>query len=244
MNTLTTRCENTTAVAYQKGVVRDYGSGGVTPTGTGTLQVVTGGAYAGTAAGIVASVGVSGLAGVNNSGWDARRDMMTTTFTNTAGYAEFVIPLSDYFSFLKHYNKAVYGMKMSFEFTKLSNTLNSVFTSAAAAATFLRVQDLTIFMPKIIPSVDTLARLKKMILEKTLHHAPYYNIQSQYQALTASTSFQMKLNLKAGTERPRFIICAFQDTAVHQGNQTFNASIFCGTSILKVKQAYAIINDD
>ena len=198
----------------------------------------------------------------NNKGWFARREMLTSTFNAGAtsfGRGEFVIPLDCYFSFLKHFHSALFGCKMSFEFTKKSTTVDSVFSSTSnitgtpannvlGAAASLFIDDLTIYMPKVMPSVETEVRLRKMILDKTMYVAPYYDIESQYQACTNSNAFQMKLNLRSGNNRPRFIIAAFQDTGVHQGTVYTNPSIFCKASpdgaagSVAVKNAFVLIN--
>ena len=182
------------------------------------------------------------------------------TFTNVGnkeqrklmrdGHFSVAIPLSHIFGFCEYYKKVTYGYKHTL--TLRRNHDNDAIIKAdsqeeVGGETRDKVLDgsivinkLSWHMPNVILSDESQLSLLKDISNKVSLYIPYLNRQCErLSILQNSRDLDWKLNISAGSERPRYIFLCFQETK--DNNQKVNTSNF---DHLQVTNAYVQLNSE
>ena len=177
-----------------------------------------------------------------NLGWEARRQMIIVK-PNPVGTFSFCVPLKHLFGFCDDYTKVVYGVKHSLSLSRQSDDeaifRDAVPGPAGATAGLITLSKLAWFMPHVIPSDYYKNMLFKQIENGVTIPVAFRAMQGDFLAVPQSTTFDWRLTVKTGTEKPRWILVAFQTG--RNNSQTANPAAF---DHLQVKSINATINAD
>lgn len=179
-----------------------------------------------------------------NLGWEARRQLVIVK-PNPVGTFSFSIPLKHLFGFCDDYRKVLYGVKQSLILSRQTDN-DAIFRDGApalpltaAAAGVITLSKLAWLMPHIMPAVEYKNILFKQIESKIKIPVAFRAMQSDSLAVPQSTLFSWRLTVKSGTEKPRWLLVAFQTG--RSGDQTANPSAF---DHVQVRNIYALLNSD
>ena len=195
---------------------------------------------------------VDGTASANNTIWRDRNLIINPQAGGGVWNFSAMIPLSAIFNFCNDYKKVIYGMQHKISLTRTTNTRSLLRVNAAVAASgyypalLALAADVNVVlsslkwcMPYIVPSAASSLDLMEIIKEKEEIPLTFLNKRSEVIAVPAATTFNWKLQLSGGIERPRFLVFGFQ---VGRGvNQTSNAAMFAGADV-NVISAYILLN--
>ena len=84
---------------------------------------------------------------------------------NPKGTFSFRIPLKHIFGFCEDYNKILYGLKHTLTLTR-DNDNNAIFRTAGVDAGKIRLDELSWYMPKVIPADKEKMEILKIIEKK------------------------------------------------------------------------------
>ena len=154
------------------------------------------------------------------------------------GTFSFRIPLKHIFGYCDDYNKIVYGLKHSLTLVRKTDD-DAIFRRAAAGAGKVSLDKISSFMPHFIPADAEKFSIYKIIESKVKLPVAYRTRQCNKLSVPELISFTWRLSVKTASEKPIFIIAAFQ-TAKY-GDQTQNPSIFDDVNL---KNAYVTLNSD
>jgi hypothetical protein len=172
-----------------------------------------------------------------NLGFEARRQLVITR-PNPVGTFSFCVPLKHLFGFCDDYNKVVYGIKQSLLLSRQADA-DAIFRDAAVPNGQIILSKLAWMMPHVMPSLEYKSLLMKQIESKIKVPVAFRAIQCDNLAVPRATTFSWRLSVKSGTEKPRWILVAFQTGRA--GNQAQNPAIF---DHVQVRNMYAMLNSD
>ena len=172
-----------------------------------------------------------------NLGWEARRQMIIAK-PNPVGTFSFCVPLKHLFVFCDDYRKVLHGVKQSLLLSRQSDN-DAIFCVNAVPAGQHTLSKLSWMMPHIIPSVEYRNILFKQIKSKIKIPVGFRAVQSDSLTVPQATSFSWRLSVKSGTEKPRWLLVAFQTD--RSGNQEANPAVF---DHAQVRNIYALLNSD
>ena len=184
-------------------------------------------------------------AALANTGWVARRQMIIVK-PNPVGTFSFCVPLKYLFGFCDDYTKVIYGVKHSLLLSgKQDNEV--IFRDGgvpaggltAAAAGVITLTKLAWLMPHVMPSIYYRNILDTQKENKIKVPVAFRALQGDQLAVQISTTFSWPLAIKTGTEKPRWLLIAFQTG--RSGSQTVNPAVF---DHLQVRNIYALLNSD
>ena len=166
------------------------------------------------------------------------------------GHFSVAIPLSHIFGFCEYYKKVTYGYKHTLTLRRNHDNdaiIKSDSQEEVGGETRDKVLDgsivinkLSWHMPHVILSDESQLSLLKDISNKVSLYIPYLNRQCErLSILQNSRDLDWKLNISAGSERPRYIFLCFQE--VKDNNQKVNPSNF---DHLQVTNAYVQLNSE
>ena len=158
----------------------------------------------------------------DNSGFAVRQAYLIQKPT-TKGTFSFIVPLKHIFGFCDDYEKIVYGMKHTLTLVRKADD-DAIYRNADAGAGKVNLSKISWFMPHIIPSDSERMQLYKTIESKILVPVSYRARQCDIITVPKSTTFSWRLSVKTNSEKPRYIIVAFQTG--RDGSQEANPSIF------------------
>lgn len=119
------------------------------------------------------------------------------------------IPPKEIFGFCEDYTKIVYGLKQQLTLVRKADSA-AIFKAAAADDGKVTLDSIAWYMPHVTPEDGEKFRLMKEIESKTEVSADYRMRQADTISVPQSTSFDWRLSVKAGVEKPRYVIIAFQ----------------------------------
>ncbi|XP_065675903.1 uncharacterized protein LOC136092112 [Hydra vulgaris] len=151
----------------------------------------------------------------------------------TKGTFSFCVPLSHIFGFCDDYDKVIYGLKHTTTLTRQSDN-NAIFRLAAVAAGVVNLNEISLFMPNLIPADTEKFKLHGEIEKKVTIPVSFQMRQFDTTTVPQSTSFNWQLCVKTSPENTRYIIVGFQTSRTV--DQTANASIFdhCDLKIMYI----------
>ena len=171
----------------------------------------------------------------NNIGFMVRHTYVINT-PNPKGTFSLRIPLKHIFGFCEDYNKILYGMKQTLTLTRDQDN-NAIFRLAAVDAGKIRLDEISWYMPHVIPADKDKMELYKIIEKKEKLPVGYRMLQCDFAPVPQTTSFTWRLAVKSSPEVPRFILVGFQ-TNKHN-RQEGNPAVFDN---VRVKNIYVTLN--
>lgn len=190
-------------------------------------------------------------ANANNVSWRTRKLMLNTGDDGDNWNFSAMIPLSCIFNFCNDYKKVIYGMQHRISLTRTADTralmranaavaADSVFAASEAVAEDVKTVLTTIrwCMPQVQPSAIKTMELLDVINNKEPITLAFLNKRSETISVPQATTFNWKLQLSGGIERPRFLVFGFQ--TARGANQTTNSVTF--DNGLNVIAAYVLLN--
>lgn len=194
---------------------------------------------------------IAGTADVNNISWRYRKLLINKGVDGQNWNFSAMIPLNCIFNFCSDYKKVIYGMQHKISLTRTADTRALMRANAAIdasghfAACVALANDAKVVlsalkwcMPYVQPSATKTIDLLDVINTKEPVPLVFLNKRSEVVAVPRATTFNWKLQLAGGIERPRFLIFGFQtDRGV---NQTTNSVTFDRTP--NVISGYVILN--
>ena len=192
----------------------------------------------------------AGLTGCvkNNSGFTARNSYIIEDAYPSMGNFSATIPLSHIFGFCENYDKIIYGIKHELTLRRTSNINDAILKSPVKDADgndkysdgIVTISKLSWRMPHVTPTDNYLVKLSKDIQNKIILEGSFLNRQCESIAMVSGqTTFDWRLNVTAGAEKPRYIVLAFQTEK--SDNQIKNPAIF---NHCDVKNAYVQLNSE
>lgn len=133
------------------------------------------------------------------------------------------IPLKEIFGFAEDYTKVIYGLKQTLTLKRKADT-DAIFKAAAVDAGKVTLDQISWYLPIVEPNDEEKFALIKEIENKTELSIDYRMRQADNISVPQSTNFDWRLTIKAGAEKPRYVIVAFQTGK--DNNQNQNPSIF------------------
>jgi len=154
------------------------------------------------------------------------------------GTFNFIVPLKHIFGFCEDYVKIVYGMKHMLTLVRTTDN-DAIIRANDADAGKITLQDISWFMPRVLPSDGP-----KLTLYKIIEHKPSLSVgfrmrQCDTIALAQSSSFTWRLSVRSAPERPRFVLIALQTEKTN--DQQKNPALF---DHCNVKNMHVILNSD
>jgi len=191
-------------------------------------------------------------ANVNNTAWKTRNLLVNPQADGGAWNFSATLPLSAIFSFCNDYRKVIYGMKHKIALTRTNSVKALIRINAVVAASGIypalaaiandAVVIFTVLkwvMPVVRPSLANEQELLQVIRDKEAVSLAFLNKRLESTVVAQAATFDWKLQLAGGIERPRFIVAAFQTG--RGGNQTVNNASFDSDG-LNVIDAYVTLN--
>ena len=167
---------------------------------------------------------------INNSGYMERHNYL---FKNASGNFSVAIPLNHIFGFCENYDKVIYGIKHQLTLRRKEHDNDAILKSSDKDSEGIyKVPDGKIILSKIvwrIPHVTLtdkyMIKLSNDIQNKIVLNVNFLNRQCEsVEVNQGQKQFDWRLNVTAGSEKPRFIILAFQENK--DDNQVMNPAIF------------------
>lgn len=138
-------------------------------------------------------------AAATNTGFAARQAWVVQS-PQEKGRFQVRTPLKEIFGFSEDLN-VVYGLKEQLTLRRKADT-DAIFKAAAAADGKVVLDQISWFLPVVEPNQQALSALTKQIESKS-------ELEIDYR-IPQITTFTWPLTVKAGSERPRYMIVAFQ----------------------------------
>jgi len=121
------------------------------------------------------------------------------------------------------YEKVVYGFKHQLTLVRKGDN-DTIFRPTAADAVKVVLSKLSWYMPHVTPNLQEKLALYKTVESKSSLPVGYRMIQCESIPVPQTRNFTWRLSVKSGSEKPRWIIVAFQTDK--SGDQQHNPSIF------------------
>lgn len=164
----------------------------------------------------------SGTAALTNTGFATRQSWIIQS-PQEKGRFQVRIPLKEIFGFCEDYTKVVYGLKQQLTLKRKADT-DAIFKAAAADDGKITLDKISWYLPIVEPNDEEKLALMKEIENKAELSIDYRMRQADNITVTQATNFDWRLTIKAGAEKPRYMIVAFQTGK--ENNQEQNPSIF------------------
>lgn len=170
-----------------------------------------------------------------NSGYAARRAFLMSS--QPRGHFAFAIPFSHMFGFVE-YDKVIYNVKHCLSLKRFSEDNHAIHSAQGVQAGKIKLSKLIWKVPVVKLEREALTIIREYVLEKKLIPVTYSGRNSQSTYIPQDvTSYEWKLGVKGGIEKPRWIIVGFQTDKNRTQQQ--NSAIF---DHLNVQSAYAYLN--
>jgi len=190
-----------------------------------------------------------------NDGFKTRKSLIVEK-PHTPGSFSFAIPLKHLLGFFQDYTKVVYGVKHTLTFTRAGNHLaihkRGALTAVGAAGDAGHRPAVPVFrngkivlnkfswlVPHVVPSLKANLNITKIIESKVKIPIAFRASRCDTLALPERTSVSWRLAAQSGSEKPRWILLAFQTAP--DNDQTVNYSVF---DHCNVKNVYCTINTE
>ncbi|XP_065658432.1 uncharacterized protein LOC136082941 [Hydra vulgaris] len=135
----------------------------------------------------------------------------------------FCIPLRHIFGFCDDYDKVIFGFKHTITFVKKTDN-DAIFKLATVADAKVNLNEISLFIPHMLPADAERFKLFNQVASKTNIPVCYHQRQCDTISVQQPTRFSWDVCTRIDTERPRYIIIAFQ--TIKSGDQNANPSIF------------------
>jgi hypothetical protein len=175
-----------------------------------------------------------GEASLSNNGFKLRHDKIQI---RGSGNFSFVIPLSHIFGFCEDYKKITYGVKYTLILTRCDDK-DAIYKDSTVLCK-VELTSITWVMPYIIPSIEQLNSLYKMIIESKKSYP--IGFMSRYMNslyVPQSNEFTWQLGPRSASEKPRYIIIGFQ---INRDKNYKNPAVF---DHCDVRSIYVELNSD
>ena len=179
-----------------------------------------------------------------NAGYEIRQQYLIGSPT-PKGTFSFRIPLKHIFGFCEDYRKIIYGLKQTLTLVRKGND-DAIFRSAAdgggGAGTLpeagkVILDKVSWWMPHVLPADSEKFQLYKTIESKATLPVAYRMRQCESISVPPTTNFTWRLSVKSSSEKPRWVIVAFQTNK--DSDQTTNPAVFDN---LNVRNMYVMLN--
>ena len=175
-----------------------------------------------------------------NIGYLGRKDLLlgnATIQSNTIGAFSVSIPLSHIFGFCEDYDKVLYGCKHSLRMIRGSDSA-AIFRSSGTnpGNGKLNITRIAWYIPQIRPSIQIEQTLLNMINNKQSIDVAFRSRQFDSIAVPIAQSFSWRLSVQTGTEKPRWILLAFNSP---NPSQASNNAVYLHSNLTN---AYVTIN--
>lgn len=157
-----------------------------------------------------------------NAGFTTRQSWIIKS-PQEKGRFQVRIPLKEVFGFCEDYAKVIYGLKQELTLKRKSDN-DAIFKASAVDGGKVTLDNVSWYLPVVEPNDEEKFALMKQIEDKTEQSIEYRMRQADNIAVPQSTSFDWRLTIKSGAEKPRYVIVAFQTDK--DNDQDKNASIF------------------
>lgn len=162
------------------------------------------------------------------------------------GHFSGIIPLTHLFGFCENYQKIMYGLQHTL-ILRRNYDADAILKSQEQEDEVDKVPDgkliiskLSWYMPHITLSDEAKLSLMKDIRNRSTIDVGFLNRQCErYNIIKGSRELDWRLNMAAGSERPRYIIVGFQQA--ENQNQKFNNAIF---NHFNYKNGYVQLNNE
>lgn len=183
-------------------------------------------------------------ASIESSGFKHRKNLIFKTDAN--GFFSACIPLTHIFGFCENFTKVIYGVEHELILRRNHNN-DALFKSDASVANVdstangkIEIMKLSWYMPHIKLSDEFKLSLYNQIENRATIPIAFLNRQCERYTLPVGTRvLDWKLNIAAGTEKPRYIVLAFQQNLMN--DQKKNMGHFAH---LGVQNAYIQLNQE
>lgn len=158
-----------------------------------------------------------------NIGFATRRSLLMSGDQNTRGNFSFTIPFSHIFGF-SEYDKILYNVKHTLKFTRGRDNL-AIHAANNVAGGKVVLTDITWNVPSIEVSTINKAMLMKGIVDRESYPVYFSGRSDQHTTIPQGVnSFDWRLSVTSGIEKPRWIIVGFQTDK--NETQTQNPAVF------------------
>ena len=176
----------------------------------------------------------------SNTGFIARKDLLLGNATITSGNVgrfSVSIPLSHIFGFCEDYDKVLYGCKHTLRMLRASDS-SAIFRSTGTnpGDGKINIKRIAWYIPQIRPSISHEQTLLNMINNKQSIDVTFRSRQFDSTAVPVALSFSWRLSIQTGTEKPRWILLAFNSPDATQGS---NDALYLHSNLTN---AYVTIN--
>ncbi|XP_065667583.1 uncharacterized protein LOC136087891 [Hydra vulgaris] len=158
----------------------------------------------------------------DNSGFALRKAYIIQKPT-TKGTFSFCIPLRHIFGFCYDYDKVIFDFKHTITLVRKTD-YDEIFKLSTVADAKVNLNKISLFIPHVLPADAERFKLFNQIASKTNIPVCYCQRQCDTISVQQSTRFSWDVCTSIGTERPRYVIVAFQTNK--SGDQNTNPSIF------------------
>lgn len=157
-----------------------------------------------------------------NTGFATRQSWIVQS-PQEKGRFQVQIPLKEIFGFCEDYTKVIYGLKQVLTLKRKADT-DAIYKAAAADDGKVTLDKVSWYLPIVDPNDEEKFALTKQIEDKTELSIDYRMRQADNISVPQSTNFDWRLTVKAGAEKPRYVVVAFQTGK--ENDQDQNPSIF------------------
>lgn len=162
-------------------------------------------------------------------------DATNTGFTDRKQYKKFDvrIPLSHIFGFARDVKKVMYGMTHTLELARGTNDNDAIFRKGDVDAAKVKLTGLSLWMPRVIPSENSIAKLYNFISKKGVMNTPFKQIKYFENNYDNSTDFTWNITQLSKATRPRNVFVTFQ-LKDKENDQEKNNAIFDTCSVKNI----------
>lgn len=163
-----------------------------------------------------------------NIGFTARRSITTGNKQITL-----MLPLSQIFGFCRDVDKVFRGVKHSLIIDREVPN-NYIMRANGVAAGKFNISHMSLWMPKVKPSLAIETKLDSMLVKGHLKHL-YFEQMRVYRTMfqPTETSMTWRITTQPGTELPRHVFVAFQSSE-RDNNQEINNLIFDNANLRRI----------
>lgn len=157
------------------------------------------------------------------------------------GFFDAIIPLSHIFGFCRDVRKVLYGVKHTLYLQRRGTDVEAIYRNQHADDGKVTLSKLSLWMPTVTPSLEWRAKLEGWMNSRAIMTAYYQAHQvDQLADQNNVTDLTWKLAVRSGSERPRHIFIAFQNTNKRNSQQA-NAMIFDNFSLTDI---HVLLNNE
>ncbi len=157
-----------------------------------------------------------------NTGFATRQSWIVQS-PQEKGRFQVQIPLKEIFGFAEDYTKVIYGLRHLLTLKRKGDT-DAIFKNDAVDDGKVTLDEVSWYLPIVKPDLEVKNNLMKEIENKTELSIDYRMRQADSISVPQNTSFEWRLSVKTGSEKPRYVIVAFQTGK--ENDQDQNPSIF------------------